>query len=121
MADDCGAAASTTPSASADNNDADANAPGSPLSAEAAAAAAAAASSSSSSDAAIVDPSAAGLTASDLQIPYEELQFGPVIGSGSYGRVFRGSFRGHEVAIKEEQIRQKDLAKYLAGEIATLR
>jgi hypothetical protein len=90
--------------------------PGSPLSAAAADAAAAAA-----ADAAVVDPSAAGLTASDLQIPYADLSFGPVIGSGSYGRVYRGHFRGHEVAIKEEQIRQKDLAKYLAGEIATLR
>jgi hypothetical protein len=66
------------------------------------------------------DLAAAGLKAGDLHLTFSDLVFGPVIGKGAYGKVYRGSYRGAEVAIKEEQIRQRDMAKYLAGEIATL-
>lgn len=61
------------------------------------------------------------ICADDLQLNYADLEFSEQIGSGSYGKVYRGYFKGHEVAIKKEQIRLRDLAKYLAGEIAILR
>lgn len=65
--------------------------------------------------------SATGLTPDDLGITFGDIVFGKEIGAGAYGKVFRGSFRGEEVAIKQEQVRHKDLAKYLASEIAVLR
>ena len=65
--------------------------------------------------------SATGLTADDLGIRFSDIVFGKEIGAGAYGKVFRGTLRGEEVAIKQEQVRHKDLAKYLASEIAVLR
>jgi len=65
--------------------------------------------------------SATGLSAEDLGVSFAEIVFGREIGAGAYGKVFRGTFRGEEVAIKQEQVRHKDLAKYLASEIAVLR
>ena len=67
-----------------------------------------------------IDLSVAGLQANDFTINYDELQIGKIIGKGSYGKVYQGTYRNHIVAIKEEQIRHKDLAKYLRSEISTL-
>jgi len=37
----------------------------------------------------------------DWEIPYEELQFGPKIGEGTYGVVYKGRWHGTPVAIKK--------------------
>jgi len=64
---------------------------------------------------------AAGLTADDLQLKYSDIVFGREIGAGAYGKVFIGTYRGETVAVKQETVRHKDLAKYLASEVAVLR
>lgn len=68
-----------------------------------------------------VDLSVAGLEEKDFTLNFNDLVLGPIIGKGSYGKVYRGTYRGNPVAIKEEHIRHKDLAKYLRSEISTLR
>ena len=32
--------------------------------------------------------------------PFPELELGPLLGQGSYGRVYRGMYKGREVAVK---------------------
>jgi hypothetical protein len=65
------------------------------------------------SSAGAVDPSV-------YTLAYEDIVLGPAIGAGAYGKVYRGTWRGTEVAVKAETVRHRDLAKYLASEIATL-
>jgi hypothetical protein len=64
------------------------------------------------------------LTADEATIPYDALTFGAVVGSGAYGRVFRGTYRGGDVAIKSLAIRalqSENMIKYLHSELAALR
>ena len=64
------------------------------------------------------------LTAAEATIPFEELTIGAVVGSGAYGRVFRGSYRGGDVAIKSLAVRalqSENMIKYLHSELAALR
>lgn len=56
-------------------------------------------SSSSSSSAEPLDRGMEGLRVS-INIPYRELKFGKELGSGSFGKVFKGTYQGKEVAIK---------------------
>lgn len=37
-------------------------------------------------------------------VPYEELQFKEIIGRGTFGEVYRGEWKGEEVALKKINI-----------------
>ena len=79
-------------------------------------------SSHSSSSAQPLSPSA--LDEEESSLLYSELAFQEQIGAGSFGKVFRGTFRGSEVAIKSLALRQLQSAsmmKYLHSELAVLR
>jgi len=46
-------------------------------------------------------PSALFANPSVKKIPFEDLEVGDCIGSGSFGRVFRGTWQGTPVALKQ--------------------
>lgn len=56
---------------------------------------------------------------------YEELQFIETLGSGEFGQVFRGTFRGNEVAIKklfvDDSMSSEAVLKEMAKEIESFR
>lgn len=45
---------------------------------------------------AVTPPQTAGLDS----VPFEELEVGPVLGKGGFGRVYRGLWHGKQVAVK---------------------
>ena len=44
--------------------------------------------------------SAARRTQAPAMVPFKSLQLGPLLGRGSYGRCYRGSYKGQPVAVK---------------------
>lgn len=36
----------------------------------------------------------------EVQQPFDDVQLGPMLGQGSYGKVFRGRWNGTDVAVK---------------------
>ncbi len=77
-----------------------------------------------SADDAIGPTSPLALSAEEATIPFEALEFGDAVGSGAFGQVFRGKYRGADVAIKALAVRalQSDnMIKYLHTEVAALR
>ena len=75
-------------------------------------------------DDAIGPTSPLALSAEEATIPFEALEFGETVGSGAFGQVFRGKYRGVDVAIKALAVRalQSDnMIKYLHTEVAALR
>lgn len=52
-------------------------------------------------------------------LKFEDLTIGPVIGGGAFSKVYRGEFKGGEVAIKAVSV-SKDIGKYITSELAIL-
>eukprot|EP01133_Synstelium_polycarpum_P012263 gene12263-14373_t len=61
-----------------------------------------------------------------FRINIDDLEFGPEIGKGAYGRIFKGEYFGTPVGIKEISLspnnsQYKDLVKFIQREVAMLR
>lgn len=79
---------------------------------------------SSGADGTNLPLSPGALTAAEATIHFDALNFGAIVGSGAYGRVFRGTYRGGDVAIKSLAVRalqSENMIKYLHSELAALR
>lgn len=62
------------------------------------------------------DPSSdcrALINSGHLSIPSSQLELGPLLGQGAFGRTFRAAFRGQQVAVK--QVRACSAACYDHG------
>lgn len=57
---------------------------------------------------------------SAVTLTLDELEFGEEIGKGSFGLVYRGKFKGNDVAIKKAVIPGDEMVKYLRSELAAL-
>lgn len=57
----------------------------------------------------------------DTLISLSELTIGSEIGHGAFSHVYRGLFRGKEVAIKKMKLADRDALKYLESELALLK
>ncbi|EGC29222.1 hypothetical protein DICPUDRAFT_99895 [Dictyostelium purpureum] len=74
------------------------------------------------------DPETDGLPdgSNAFRINIEDLEFGPEIGKGAYGKIFKGEYFGTPVGIKEislspNDVKYKDLIKFIQREVAMLR
>ncbi|KAL6073254.1 putative serine/threonine-protein kinase EDR1 [Balamuthia mandrillaris] len=65
-----------------------------------------------------------GIMEEEWQIKYEDLEFGELVGKGSFGRVYKGEYFGTEVAIKQVLMMGMDpelTKKYVRREVNMLR
>lgn len=57
----------------------------------------------------------------DTLLNLSEISLGPEIGHGAFSHVYKGSFQGHEVAVKKMKLVDRDGMKYLESELAMLK
>jgi predicted Ser/Thr protein kinase len=57
----------------------------------------------------------------DFDIDPATVSFGNELGRGQFSRVYKGDFSGKTVALKQQELVDPDLERYLLNELAILR
>ena len=60
-------------------------------------------------------------TESDFNVDPKTVEVGAELGRGNFSKVFKGKFEGRQVAVKQQELTDKDLERYLLNELAILR
>src|SRR5687767_9093511 len=60
-------------------------------------------------------------TANDFNIDPKSVKLGEELGKGNFSKVYKGMFEGRQVAVKQQEIVDNDLERYLLNELAILR
>jgi len=60
-------------------------------------------------------------TESDFNVSPSSVQLGEPLGKGNFSTVYKGTFEGRQVAVKQQEIADSELERYLMNELAILR